>query len=249
MRRGQALAHGHQAGGVGARAEARRGQAVLGDEDRLARGGERRSRSHSSNWKHCSTTAKSKAGSSAATWSRSFLSAIGEPARVRRAGEEAVEAQLVGGRQREAAGVGVGVDVVRLDAVEALVAAGVEPALDDGPSTSRRRTSSQRSPGQPVERAAGHRARKARHVRAEPLERAGAHVTDHPPPCACSRRRSPRRGLEQVDVVDRGSTECRAGRQLPLPGRPRRRHPAGGRAGVRTRAWGARRSPRQGRRA
>ena len=85
-------------------------------------------RSHSWYWKHCSSSAQSKPGSSAAAWSRSFLSPTDEAAGVRGGGEEAVVAQLVGGGQREAAVVGVAVDVVGLDRVEALLAAEVEAA-------------------------------------------------------------------------------------------------------------------------
>ena len=78
--RSRRLAHRHEAHRVRLCAEAREGHAVLGDEARpcppRTKGCER---SHSRYWKHCSLSAKSKSGSSAATWSRSFLSPMESP--------------------------------------------------------------------------------------------------------------------------------------------------------------------------
>ena len=89
-----------------------------------------RSRPHSRYWKHCSISAQSKSRSSSAACSRSFLSAMVSPRACAAARQEAVEAQLVDGAQREPRVVGVAVDIVGLDAVETLARAEVEPALE-----------------------------------------------------------------------------------------------------------------------
>ena len=87
-----------------------------------------RSSSHSRYWKHCSSSAKSKSRSRAPSLVEVVLEADDSPRACAARGEEAVEAQLVGAGEREAGGVRVAVDVVGLDAVEALAAAEVEPA-------------------------------------------------------------------------------------------------------------------------
>ena len=92
-----------------------------------------RSRSHSSYWKHCSLSAQSKSGSSAATWSRSFLSPIESP----RAWAAAARKRLKRSWSPAVSGkpllVGVAVDVVGLDAVEALGRHRSSRALHDRP--------------------------------------------------------------------------------------------------------------------
>ena len=136
------------------------------------------SSSHSSYSKHCSFSAQSKSGSSAATCSRSFLRPIESPRACAARGEEAVVAELVVGGQREAAVVGVGVDVVGLDAVEALLLHRSSRRSMIGPSTSRRRTSSQCSPGQPSQLAADDGRGEVARVGPARLGRAGAEVAD-----------------------------------------------------------------------
>ena len=147
----EALAHRHEPAAPRIGTERGGLELVLDVEHRLARAHERRQQRRTRRTaKHCSLSAQSKSRLELGDLGEVVLEPDGQAARVGRARQEAVERELIGRRQREAGVVGVAVDVVGLDAVEALLR-GTGPGARSmiGPSTSSRRMSSQRSSGQP----------------------------------------------------------------------------------------------------
>ena len=145
-------------------------------------------------------------------------------------GEEAVEAQLVGGREREAAVVGVGVDVVGLDAVEALAGGrGRGGARGSGRA---RRGAGRRASARPASleqllprsdggEVAGVRAAAARTCRRRGSRRRGARGG------AGRRPRSRRVSKRSTSKICASTVRSTGPAELPLPRRVGRRDPAG----------------------
>src|SRR3954468_6687582 len=114
------LAHRHESEPARARAKRSRGQFVLDREHGLAGADKRRETVALVVLEALLVERPVEARLEGAHLVEVVLEPNREPARMRRAGEEAVVGELVGAREREAARVRVPVDVVGLDAVEAL---------------------------------------------------------------------------------------------------------------------------------
>ena len=139
---------------------------------------------------------------------------------MRRVREPRVEVELVARRQREAGGVGVAVDVVEIDAVEALrlalIEACVQDRLEDG-------LLADVEPALVVEsadRIPFDRVRVRARVGPEGLPGAGVEIADHTVPGRVEGGYRLRRRVEQVHLVERRVERLvERARELDLPAR------------------------------
>src|SRR4051794_6337766 len=128
----------------------------------------------------------------------------GESALVGLPCEPAVEPELVRCRERESGGVRVAVDVVRVDAVEVLVPAGVHAVEQDRAEEVEAADVEPALVGEALDRPALHLRRKPGSVRPVRLVAAGREVADDPAMAAMQPPNRPSGRLDAVDVVHGG---------------------------------------------
>jgi len=148
-------------------------------------------------------------------------------------GDPAVEAQLVLPRQREAGVVGVTVDVVRLDRVEALAGAAVEAVVEDRRQDPDPADVEPAFLWVPLVALALDRLRETAGVGPVALPAADVEVADGPAALPVKLADDLSADVEAVDLVDqRGNRRVDPPLKLPLPGcgrRPRLPAAIGGR--------------------